>query len=451
MGNKLSDLYEARTATQVIGCLLVNPELLAEPNYNIEDFDFFNDFHRLIYATIFNLFSQGVTNINYITIDNFISQYEKQYKMFNENNGMDWIEDVKSMAEINNFDYYYYRLKKFSLLRYYEDICGKDTTDIYNTTLVSPEEQAKEQDKFDRASVEDIIDYMESIFVEETKIKFSSKSMSRGQLAAKGMRELKERLKEAPEYGLPLQSPILNTIVRGARLGKLYLRSGGTGSGKTRLSMGDILNWSVPWFYDTEKKQWTYTGFSEPVLFISTELEEDELQTLIISYVSGVNESHILDGEYEQGEEERVDKAIEYIESSPLYIEILHDFNIQQVERMIKKYKREKQIQHFHFDYVHMSASLIVEISSISKGMKLREDQILFLFIDRIKNLCNSLRIHFSTGTQLNGDYLDNKDKDERLLRGEEILRPKNPYPLYQVGLNILFQLTVKPKSVMIW
>lgn len=230
MDNKLSDLYEARTATQVIGCLLTNPELLAEPDYNIEDFDFYNDFHRLIYATVFNLFSQGVTNINYTTIDNFISKYEKQYKMFNENDGMSWVEDVKSMAEINNFDYYYQRLKKFSLLRYYEEL-GKDTTDIFDTTVVSPEEQAKEQEKLDKATVDDIIDYMSGIMVDDARVKFSSKTMSRGQLASKGMKELKERLKEAPEYGLPLQSSILNTIVRGARLRKLYLRSSNSGGG----------------------------------------------------------------------------------------------------------------------------------------------------------------------------------------------------------------------------
>lgn len=182
--------------------------------------------------------------------------------------------------------------------------------------------------------------------------------------------------------------------------------------------MADVCGWSVPWLYNLETKQWDYTGISEPALFVSTELEEDELQTLMIAYVSGVNEAHILDGKYEEGEEERVDKAIEYINSAPLYIEICPDFTIQEIERLIKKYKREKQIQYFHFDYIHMSASLISEISSVSKGMKLREDQILFLFVDKMKNLCNTLDIHFSSGTQLNGEYLEKKDKDETLLRG---------------------------------
>ena len=34
-----------------------------------------------------------------------------------------------------------------------------------------------------------------------------------------------------------------------------------------------------------------------------------------------------------------------------------------------------------------MSAKLIAEVASMSKGMKLREDQTLFLFMDTLKNL----------------------------------------------------------------
>lgn len=33
-----------------------------------------------------------------------------------------------------------------------------------------------------------------------------------------------------------------------------------------------------------------------------------------------------------------------------------------------------------------MSAKLIAEVASMSKGMKLREDQTLFLFMDTLKN-----------------------------------------------------------------
>lgn len=82
--------------------------------------------------------------------------------------------------------------------------------------------------------------------------------------------------------------------------------------------------------------------FSEPALFISTELEADEIQSMIIAFVSGVNESKILDGKYSGDEEERVDKAIQFIESAPLYIEHIDDFDINDIENLIKRYKKKR-------------------------------------------------------------------------------------------------------------
>lgn len=162
-----------------------------------------------------------------------------------------------------------------------------------------------------------------------------------------------------------------------------------------------------------------------------------------MAYVSGVNEEHIIDGTYEKGEEERVDQAIEYINSSPLYIEVINDFCIQDIVNIIKKYKREKGCYYFCFDYVHMSAKLIGEVASMGKGMKLREDQILFVFIDTLKNLCNQLGVFILTMSQLNGTYKDSPIKDETMLRGAknmadrldgaEISLPPSPLELEKV------------------
>ena len=38
-------------------------------------------------------------------------------------------------------------------------------------------------------------------------------------------------LKQHPEVGVPLYGPLINTVTRGARLKKLYLRSAATGIG----------------------------------------------------------------------------------------------------------------------------------------------------------------------------------------------------------------------------
>ena len=51
--------------------------------------------------------------------------------------------------------------------------------------------------------------------------------------------ELLEDLKENPEIGYPLFGHYVNTITKGARLKKFYLRSAATGVGKSRSMIAD--------------------------------------------------------------------------------------------------------------------------------------------------------------------------------------------------------------------
>lgn len=413
-------LVDKHATVQCLGCLMRKPQLLEE--YTLSQFDFeVEPFYEIIFSSIYNLYNQGIEIIDSFAVDSYLSRYEKQYRIFENNHGVDYCEEAIRLAELDNFTYYLNRLKKFSLLRYWES-CGLDIKNIYDQTIVDPRKQEIEAARLDSMTIDEMIEEQEGILVTKAKMLYSLDASRRGQSAGKGMKELKERLKEVPEFGIPLQSPMMTTIARGARLKKVYLRSSSSGSGKSRTALADACSFSIPWYYDNEEKKWKYTGFSEPSLFISTELEEDEVQTIIMAYVSGVPEDKIIDGTYEEDEEERVDKAIEYINSSPLYIEVINDFGIEDIVNIIKTYKREKGCKYFVFDYIHMSAKLISEVATMSKGMKVREDQILFLFMDALKNLANRLDIFILTMTQLNGTYKDTPIKDETLLRGSKAM-----------------------------
>ena len=113
----------------------------------------------------------------------------------------------------------------------------------------------------------------------------------------------------------------------------------------------------------------------------------------------------------------RIDKAIEYIESSPLNFAVIHDFSVNEIVNIIKRYKREEGILYYLFDYIQMSSSLIQETAKMSNGMRLREDQVIFLAVDQLKNLCNELGIFLQSGSQLNGTYKNSPVKDETMLR----------------------------------
>lgn len=418
----MTNLFDKRAALQIIGCILLDQTIL--DRFEIEEDDIPEEFHYIVFSAIYNLYNQNIEVIDSFSIDSFLSNYEKQYRIFTDNDGIRYIETAKRLAEPANFEHNYRKLKKLSLLRYYLNQ-NIDIRPIYDYTKEAPEEQAKETEKLDAYSVDDIIDQMELNIVTKPRLKFSSSLQGQGQLAGQGMSNLIDKWKEEPEIGIPTQSPILNTIVRGARIKKFYLRSAPSGTGKSRLAVGDICSYSIPWYYSLDSNSWIFTGFSEPSLFITTELEIEEVQSMILAFVSGVPEDHILDGVYQHGEEERVRQAAQYIESSPLYIEYMEDFDIQDIENLIKKYKKEKDVLYVSFDYIHTSVKLIMEIANMSKGMKMQEYQVLYIFAIKLKELCNKLGVHIDSSTQLNGEYKNAKDKDETLLRGAKSVADK--------------------------
>ena len=90
--------------------------------------------------------------------------------------------------------------------------------------------------------------------------------------AGEGLEELIEELEQRPEVGVPLYGGLINTVTRGARLKKFYLRSAPTGVGKSRSLIADTCYIGCNKIYD-DTFGWIRNGTAEPVLYITTELE----------------------------------------------------------------------------------------------------------------------------------------------------------------------------------
>lgn len=242
------------------------------------------------------------------------------------------------------FDYYYNRLKKFTLLRAY-DSCGIDITDIYDCdNILDTKKKQNQEDWLDNHSLEQIANYID-LKIENIRLKYVDDDFGEASQAGEGILDLIEKFKEYPEVGVPLYGPLINTITRGARLKKFYLRSAATGVGKTRSMIADACYIACDKIYDNNFG-WINTGFKEPTLFITTEQELEEIQTMMLAFLSNVDEDHILNGEYLSGEEQRVKEAAKILSESPLYVEELPDFSLKDVENKIKKNIREHDIKY---------------------------------------------------------------------------------------------------------
>ena len=242
--------------------------------------------------------------------------------------------------------------------------------------------------------------------------------------AGEGIFDLIDRLKAYPEVGVPLYGPLINTVTRGARLKKFYLRSAPTGVGKSRSMIADACFIACNKIYD-EIFGWIKNGTCEPTLYITTEQEVEEIQTMMLAFLSNVNEEHIINGKYQGDEEDRVLEAARIIAEAPLYIEPLPDFSLQDIEDTIKKNIRDHDVKYVFHDYIHTSLKILEEITRKSGGVKLREDNILFMLSIRLKDICNKYGIFIMSATQLNMDYQQATTPDQNLLRGAKAIADK--------------------------
>ena len=422
-----SKYVDVTAIMQVVGNVFNNPQILDfTDKYTITEDDFPDEFHRIAFGAVYKIHELGADRITLENIVDFLSSRPKSAATFKQNKGEEWLLKVAETCLPEAFDYYYGRLKKFSLLRAYDNY-GVDVSDIYDAdNILDTRKKQLQEDLLDNSTLEQIADKVENK-IEGIRLKYVDDAFGQAIQAGEDIEGLIDRLKEHPEVGTPLYGPLVNTVTRGARLKKFYLRSAATGVGKSRSMIADACYIACNEIYD-ERFGWIHNGQSEPTLYIATEQEKEEIQTMMLAFLSEVNEEHILNGQYVGDEEDRVRKAAQILKNSPLFIEELPDFSLKDVEDKIKKNIRDHEVKYVFHDYIHTSLKILEEITRRSGGVKLREDNILFMLSTRLKDICNQYGVFIMSATQLNGDYQQAETPDQNLLRGAKAIADKIDY-----------------------
>lgn len=661
-----SKYYDSTSAIQVIGCILNNPPLLDEDGiYDFRAEDFNNEFHKVIFGSVYNLYNMGAEKLNTKVIEDYLSEKEHSFATYKANHGAEWLHQVYEQADILNFNYYYSRLKKMTLLRAYDNI-GLDVSWIYDPDNIIDLEKKQEQSKLlDNTPIEEIADMIDNrvLHIREYLV---DGDMDESCQIGDDAEKLLEELKQNPAIGYPLYDKVSSDIAMGARTGKFYLRSAATGVGKAipndtliptpngwrkvgDIKVGDYLFaqdssptkvlavfpqpeekeiWKVTfadgrvaecceehlweYFEDGKKKvedtqtiykrikrkkafksnfsirvnspygnytfaksfvnslldieskcisfsrsekervaifdkeffclrevallrglgiipqvthmkngfyrvsysendfgllekflngedvitptkylkiinikktsqktdmtcftvdnkdhlflmndfivthntrnamadacymscssiyengEWVDIGEKIPTIFISVELDKSELQTMAWSFVSGVPENHILENKYDFGEYERVVKAIQILKESKLFIEYLPDYNMKDIENCIKRNIRVNKCSCVFLDYITSSMKIIEEITRASGGMKIREDQILFLLSSKLKDIAGKYGVFIYSSTQLNNSFKQEKILDQGMLAGAKSIANRIDYGSIMVDM----------------
>lgn len=410
---------------QVIGAVYNNPSLLDNEKYNFNNEDFTEEFHKILFGSIYNLHQLGATEINVNTITDYLETRPTKLATFKVNNGVEYLHELSQNTQVAAFDYYYNRMKKMTLFRMYSEKCGMNLNWLYDVdNIFDAKKKQAQEDWLDNTPLEKIADLIDSK-IQQIKMKYVDNADTVFQQAGEGIDSLLSNLMEFPEIGYPMYGKIINTVTRGARLGKLYLRSAATGVGKSRAMIADCCFIGCDELYNPETKQWEENGTKEPCVFITTEQQIDEIQTMMLAFVANVNERNILNNEYYNDELDRVRKAAQILKNSPIYVKRLPDFTLQDIENTIKFAVREWNARYIFHDYIHTSMKILSEVSGKSRVEGLKEYNILFMIAVRLKDLCVENGVFIETATQLNSEYRSAQVYDQNLLRGAKSIADK--------------------------
>ena len=415
---------------QIIGSIMKVPSLLLEYD-DIQPVDFNVKIPRIVFSILKNMVIGEKTNgaaITPVELDLEVEKHEALAVIYRGGKGFDFVKDAFDFSEAEHFEYYYKQLKKLSLLKTLQKN-NFDISEFYKENFNTLREEEETIERLENSSLEEILGRVESKY-NKIKADFLNGGRNNGD-AAEGLREMVENFKKTPDIGPDLCGLYFNTACRGARPGKFYLRSASSGSGKSRLAVFDAVKISFPIKWSFEENSFIIEVDSEgkprqprSTLFITTEMDREEILSIVLSNLSGVNEDHIITGRYDFGEEERVEFAIKIIEKyrDYFFVDSITDPDLTNVEAMVKKYVTFNNVSFVFFDYIFTSPALINQFSS----SKIREDVALGMLSNQLKQLAKDYNIFVSSSTQVNAKAKEEEEfKDESCIRGARSVADK--------------------------
>lgn len=410
----------------ILGAILKQPALLENTtDYRISVDDFTSRLHKIIFSSVNNLFIRGLGKVEAIDIHNYLesSGVADHFVTFEKERGLEFIQKCIEISDVTKLPYYYEKVKKLTFLRKMAQI-GFEVERIYDPNETNFEKREQKEKKFERMSIEELVTLVESEIesvVKDFELIGSEKSVDGGD----NIFELLEELAVTPAIGFPTYDPALSSIMMGMRPGKYSLISANSGVGKTRQMAAMAVALTASHKYDLKTEEWVELPSKVPTLFIATEQDLSEIQTLWLANIAQVNEQHILEQYRMTPEErERVWKAAQIIKDSPFHLVEMPDFGVRDIEDAIREAIKEHDIKACFFDYINTSIKILSEITA-GTGVSIREDQVLYLLSTRLKELAVSYGISMMSATQTNRSGHDSTEATSAMLKGSSAIIEK--------------------------
>lgn len=400
---------------QILGSLMKQPQLLGEVDkYSLTIEDFSTRFEKYIFTAIRGLWQNGAPKISAFDIENYMEANDAAKRTFELQNGLEFLQDIEEFSSVENFPYYYNKLKKINLLRDLKKQ-GFDVSEFYMEDLTSPVALQINQ-RFEELSLSDIVaGIKKKLLVLESN--YSGTEEVQEWDIGSDIDDLVDSFGEDGSVGLPIQGAIYNKVIDGAQRTCLTIRSGGSGTGKTRNAVADACLLAFPMRYNSSTCMWEQVGNNQKVLFIITEQTDKQIKKMILAYLSDINESKFKHGRFTPDERRVINQAKQIIKeySSNFILVRIPNPTIE----LLKSKVREKVLLHdtgyVFYDYIFIGPALLNEF----RGFGVRNDEVLLMMATALKDLAVELDVCVFTSTQVNANADNNTNiRNEASLAG---------------------------------
>lgn len=412
---------DKRNIYLLFGCYCNNPKAMLDDKTQTKHEDYPEVFHATIFGAMLNIVHKGnINKISPIDIENEISQFPKALEVWKLNRGFEYIENaIEDTKELSlNIESYRDTVRKYSILRHATQDLKMDLTFVYD------ENDDNILSKFNAMKSIDLISIINDKILNFKEIWQDSFGENKAFKIGDNLQSLIKKYQTEESCGYPFQSKLLTSAFNGMLNKNYTIISSKSGGGKSRMAIAEALNLSSLGYYDWNTNKWVSTGETLPVLYISTELMDEEIQLCALAHISGISPDRIKDWQVSSHELDILNKSTMIIENSKLYCEYLPDFTIDSISDTIEKYILNHNVQYVFFDYINETPSLYQYYYEKTHS-GLRTDQILYMFSETLKRLVNRYNIFLYTSTQLNRSYKDEDNKDSSALKGSNSVPEK--------------------------
>ena len=405
-------VYDSQAARLCLGAMLIKPSFALSDKFPLTKQDFEPQiFHLRLYQAITALAKRGAQSISAMDCYTLCANNAEVKRVFDDNSLADFIDTIKQIVSVDNFELYWTGVRKATLLREY----AKAGFDI-----------SRFEGEPEKHGIQEILDYYDGLAINIRKQFYQDKSMHELR-AGDGFEEIKERFKTEPAFGATTFSRYLNTAARGWQQGQLTMHGAVSGSGKTGVALYNVALVACPELWDDDAGCYMPNPCYQhkAALFIQYELnDQEELTPKLIGSISGVPTYHLLNGNYEDGEEERVDRAIEILHDSNIYFVTMPSFTNDKLKACIKEYATLHDVGYVVFDYVSQQSMVSSDIAK-KNGVATRSDQVLSDIVSNLKDIAVENNVAILTFCQTNANVNNQEVLDAGCLAGSRAMQDK--------------------------